>query len=102
MFGGLGVKEILLLLLLAALLFGTKKLPSIGRSAGKGMRELKNSATSFKEPLDEMKALVPGEEVAEIRKVAALANPRTALTNVILDGNEPNRAETSSETQTDK
>jgi sec-independent protein translocase protein TatA len=100
-FGGIGVTEILLLLLLAALLFGTKKLPSIGRSAGKGMRELKDSAKSFKEPLDEMKALVPGE-VAEIRKVTALANPRTALTKVILDGNEPNRAESSSETQTDK
>ncbi len=72
--GGIGWQEILLLLLLAVLLFGTKKLPSIGRSAGKGLRKFKDQATSFKEPLDEVK---------QIRKVAALGSPRKALTKAI-------------------
>jgi sec-independent protein translocase protein TatA len=35
--------EIILLLLLALLLFGAKRLPEIGKSMGKGMREFKES-----------------------------------------------------------
>jgi sec-independent protein translocase protein TatA len=38
-----GPWEILLLLLLALLLFGAKRLPEIGRSMGRGMREFKES-----------------------------------------------------------
>src|SRR4051795_8924445 len=38
-----GPWEIILLLLLALLLFGAKRLPEIGRSMGKGMREVKDS-----------------------------------------------------------
>jgi sec-independent protein translocase protein TatA len=83
------VQEILLLLLLAALLFGAKKLPSIGRSAGKGLREFKESATSFREPFDEVKEAVAVDDVKEIRKVAALAaNPKKALTRAIFDNPE--------------
>jgi sec-independent protein translocase protein TatA len=37
--------EIILLLLLALLLFGAKRLPEIGRSLGSGMREFKDSVT---------------------------------------------------------
>jgi sec-independent protein translocase protein TatA len=38
-----GPWEIILLLLLALLLFGAKRLPEIGRSTGKAMREFKDS-----------------------------------------------------------
>ncbi|HEY5660375.1 MAG TPA: twin-arginine translocase TatA/TatE family subunit [Gaiellaceae bacterium] len=38
-----GPWEIVLLLLLALLLFGAKRLPEIGKSMGKGMREFKDS-----------------------------------------------------------
>jgi len=41
----IGTGEIVLLLLLALLLFGAKRLPEIGRSLGKGMREFKDSVT---------------------------------------------------------
>ena len=37
--------EIVLLLLLALLLFGAKRLPEIGRSLGTGMREFKDSVS---------------------------------------------------------
>ena len=42
----IGTGEIVLLLLLALLLFGAKRLPEIGRSLGKGMREFKDSVSS--------------------------------------------------------
>ena len=40
-----GPWEIILLLLLALLLFGAKRLPEIGRSMGRGMREFKDSVS---------------------------------------------------------
>jgi sec-independent protein translocase protein TatA len=43
--GNIGAPEIILLLLVALLLFGAKRLPEIGRSLGSGMREFKDSVT---------------------------------------------------------
>jgi sec-independent protein translocase protein TatA len=40
-----GPWEIILLLLLALLLFGAKRLPEIGRSMGRGLREFKESVS---------------------------------------------------------
>jgi sec-independent protein translocase protein TatA len=41
----IGTGEIVLLLLVALLLFGAKRLPEIGRSLGSGMREFKDSVS---------------------------------------------------------
>jgi sec-independent protein translocase protein TatA len=46
----IGTGEIILLLLLALLLFGAKRLPEIGRSLGSGMREFKDSVTGKSPP----------------------------------------------------
>lgn len=43
--GSISAPEIILLLLVALLLFGAKRLPEIGRSLGTGMREFKDSVT---------------------------------------------------------
>ncbi len=40
---GIGATEIILLLLVALLVFGPKRLPEMGRSLGRGMREFKDS-----------------------------------------------------------
>jgi sec-independent protein translocase protein TatA len=53
-----GPWEIILLLLLALLLFGAKRLPEIGRSMGRGMREFKDSL-SGNEPDDKSAAELP-------------------------------------------
>lgn len=46
----IGAPEIILLLLVALLLFGAKRLPEIGRSLGSGMREFKDSVTGTSRP----------------------------------------------------
>jgi sec-independent protein translocase protein TatA len=46
----IGAPEIILLLLVALLLFGAKRLPEIGRSLGTGMREFKDSVTGNTPP----------------------------------------------------
>jgi sec-independent protein translocase protein TatA len=45
--GDIGPLEIVLLLVLALLLFGAKRLPEIGRSLGTGMREFKDSVSGI-------------------------------------------------------
>jgi sec-independent protein translocase protein TatA len=45
-----GPWEIILLLLLALLLFGAKRLPEIGRSMGRGLREFKDSVGGKDDP----------------------------------------------------
>ena len=53
-FGNIGFFEIVILLVLALLLFGAKRLPEIGASMGKGIREFKKSisdvGTAINEP----------------------------------------------------
>jgi sec-independent protein translocase protein TatA len=62
--------HIILLLLIALLLFGAKRLPEIGRSLGKGMREFKDSVTGHDEPdhsMHELTAPPPEKPVAAAR-----------------------------------
>jgi sec-independent protein translocase protein TatA len=42
---GISWPEILILLLVALLVFGPKRLPEMGRSLGRGLREFKDSVT---------------------------------------------------------
>lgn len=55
--------HIVLILLIALLLFGGKRLPEIGRSLGSGMREFKDSI-SGNAPPDPPQQLTPPEAVA--------------------------------------
>ena len=50
-----GPIELIILVVVLLLVFGSRKLPEIGRSLGSGMREFKNSVTGRDEkpPLDE-------------------------------------------------
>jgi sec-independent protein translocase protein TatA len=46
---GVSIWEVLILLLVLLLIFGAKRLPEMGRSLGKGMREFKDSVTGVEE-----------------------------------------------------
>jgi sec-independent protein translocase protein TatA len=50
---GIGIWEILILLLVVLLVFGPKRLPEMGRSLGKGMREFKDSISGKDDDDDE-------------------------------------------------
>ena len=45
---GIGPMELIVVLVIALLVFGPKRLPDLGRSLGGGMREFKNSVTGGK------------------------------------------------------
>jgi sec-independent protein translocase protein TatA len=49
---GIGIWELLILLLVLLLVFGPKRLPEMGRQLGKGMREFKGSVTGMTDAMD--------------------------------------------------
>lgn len=51
-FGGLGMWEIILIFLVVLLLFGAKRLPEIGASLGKGIREFKGSVREIEREIN--------------------------------------------------
>lgn len=45
MFGGLGLPELLIILVIVLLLFGSKKLPELSRSIGTSLREIRKGVS---------------------------------------------------------
>ncbi len=62
MFGSIGGAEIVLILGLALLLFGPRRLPDIGRQIGRTLGEFRKAASDFKQDLERE---VRTEEVRE-------------------------------------
>ncbi|MBS1881630.1 MAG: twin-arginine translocase TatA/TatE family subunit [Actinobacteria bacterium] len=52
MLGNIGPLEIIIVLIIALIVFGPKRLPELGNSLGKGIREFKDSVTGEKEDDD--------------------------------------------------
>ena len=52
MFGSIGGPELIVILVVALLIFGPRKLPQIGRTLGKGLAELRRASTDLKSTLD--------------------------------------------------
>ncbi len=51
--------HLVIILLIALLLFGAKRLPEIGRSLGTGMREFKDSVTGHNAPTESAQQQLP-------------------------------------------
>jgi sec-independent protein translocase protein TatA len=62
--GSIGPMELIIVLVIALIVLGPKKLPEVGRSVGKGMREFKDSLNGIGDDDDE-------DEPAALRKTAA-------------------------------
>lgn len=53
MFGTLGGPEILLILVVALIVFGPRKLPEIGKTMGKMLAEFRKASTDFKRTIED-------------------------------------------------
>ncbi len=53
MFGSLGFQEILIILALALLIFGPRKLPEIGRTLGKSLGEFRRATNELKRSIEQ-------------------------------------------------
>lgn len=68
MLGSLGLPEIILILVLALLIFGPKRLPEMGRTIGKGLAEFRKASTDFKRTINAELALDEGEQTRTTRR----------------------------------
>ena len=101
--GNLGMPELMMIMLLALLLFGPKKLPEIGKQVGKALGEFKKASNDLKrsiqdemdkaqagldsisnepkaEPKPEAPALTPAAGAVAQQKAAEPAPPSTPTT----------------------
>jgi sec-independent protein translocase protein TatA len=58
--------ELVLILLVVLLLFGAKRVPEMGRSLGKGMREFKDAVSGNERPATSPPAELPSAEDDEV------------------------------------
>lgn len=63
----LGMQELIVIFVVALLVFGPKKLPELGRTLGKGMRELKMALRGVQESVEEIEKDA-SEEITEAKK----------------------------------
>lgn len=68
--GGIGPEKLVLVLLLVLLFFGAKRIPEIGSSLGKGIKEFKQSLSSL-----------GGEADGPVRDRSADATPATRVSS---------------------
>lgn len=69
-FGSFGMGEMIFIFLIVLLLFGAKRLPEIGSSLGKGIREFKSSVKDIERELT-----VPPEKTNQIHRTNAPPPP---------------------------
>ncbi len=75
----LGFTEIMLILLVVLLLFGAKRLPEVGASIGKGIREFKRSLTDTQEAImgsDDQRNIPPRQQDAPPQSTASSGEPK--------------------------
>jgi sec-independent protein translocase protein TatA len=71
--GNLGFTEIMVILLVVLLLFGAKRLPEVGSSIGKGIREFKRSISDTQDAImnnDEQRGNLPPQQPDSVQPPA--------------------------------
>ena len=83
MFGSIGIPELLIIMALALLVFGPRKLPEVGKSLGKAMREFKRTSEEIRGRIeDEIQASEIKGVAADLRKdIQDIKNIPAALTD---------------------
>jgi sec-independent protein translocase protein TatA len=74
---GIGPLELIIVLVIALVVFGPKRLPDLGKSLGTGMREFKESITgNSKDDDDEPSELTPAPSEDPAKPDDAVSRPR--------------------------
>src|SRR5688500_7163627 len=80
MFGSIGMPELIIILTLALIIFGPRKLPELGRSLGKSLGEFKRASNELRNTLDE-EIRIEEEKTQRVAKPATPEPPRAAASD---------------------
>jgi sec-independent protein translocase protein TatA len=75
--GSIGMPEMLVILVIALIVFGPRKLPELGKSIGKSLAEFKRASNELKSTLEEEIRI---EEQKTVKKAAPLPAAPTTVT----------------------
>ena len=81
MFGSIGMPEMVIILVIALIIFGPRKLPELGRSVGRSINEFKKASNELRSTLeDEIRVEERKEQQAKItaEQQSALTTPVSA------------------------
>ena len=90
MFGPIGVWEMVIILVIALIVFGPRKLPELGRSLGKSLGEFKRASNELRNTLDEE---IRVEERPPKAAAPKPATPKPAATEALGDIAGPDATE---------
>jgi sec-independent protein translocase protein TatA len=80
MFGSIGMPELVIILVIALIIFGPRKLPELGKSLGKSINEFKKASTELQNTLERE------IETEERKEKEAKAAPQPAPAVIDADG----------------
>ena len=75
MFGSIGMPEMIIILVIALIIFGPRKLPELGRSLGKSLAEFKRASNELKNTLEEEIRLDEQRTAIEAQKASTPPSP---------------------------
>ena len=95
MFGSVGMPELLIILVIALIIFGPRKLPELGRSLGKSLGEFKRASNELRNTLEEevrieeqkdQRAKIEAEQTSAIEAAKTAPAASTSPTHTADDG----------------
>lgn len=75
MFGSIGMPELVIILVIALIIFGPRKLPELGKSLGKSINEFKKASTELQNTLEKEIQIEEQKDKDVERAKAAAAAP---------------------------
>ena len=69
MFGSIGMPELIIILVIALIIFGPRKLPELGKSLGRSLNEFKKASTELQNTLEQEIKIEEQKEAADKFKV---------------------------------